>query len=107
MRRPRICCRFRQYRSALLEALLHVAAEIIAEVENEAAITTAIAERSDTLIGGLYRYFRDKATARPLFLAIMTYAGAMNTNEIIRQVDTEISQSATGKSHTDRRCTGD
>jgi AcrR family transcriptional regulator len=44
-----------------MEALLDTAAEIFAEAGYEAATMTAISERSGTSIGGLYRYFPDKA----------------------------------------------
>jgi AcrR family transcriptional regulator len=43
-----------------VQALLEAAAEIFAEAGFEAATMTAIAERSGTSIGGLYRYFPDK-----------------------------------------------
>ena len=50
------------------EALLDAAAEIMAEVGYEAATMTAIASRSKTSIGGLYRYFPDKAAVEHALL---------------------------------------
>jgi AcrR family transcriptional regulator len=48
----RACCR--------VQSLLDAAAEIFGEAGYEATTMTAIAERSETSIGGLYRYFPDK-----------------------------------------------
>jgi AcrR family transcriptional regulator len=47
--------------SRRLEAILDTAEEVFTELGFEAATMTAIAERSGTSIGGLYRYFPDKA----------------------------------------------
>jgi AcrR family transcriptional regulator len=59
-----------QKRSTLLvERLLDAAEAVFVESGYEAATMTAIAENASTSIGGLYRYFPDKASiARALFL---------------------------------------
>lgn len=59
-----------QKRASLrVESFLDAAAQIIAEVGFEAMTMTAIAERSDSAIGALYRYFPDKlAVARALLI---------------------------------------
>jgi AcrR family transcriptional regulator len=59
-----------QKRASLrIESFLDAAAEIIADVGYEAATMTAIAERSGSAIGALYRYFPDKlAVARALLI---------------------------------------
>jgi AcrR family transcriptional regulator len=51
-----------------VQALLEAAAGIFAEAGFEAATMTAIAERSGTSIGGLYRYFPDKAAVAQALL---------------------------------------
>jgi len=59
-----------QKRASLrIESFLNAAAEIIADVGYEAMTMTAIAERSGSAIGALYRYFPDKlAVARALLI---------------------------------------
>src|SRR6516162_7070894 len=59
-----------QKRASLrIESFLNTAAEIIADVGYEAMTMTAIAERSGSAIGALYRYFPDKlAVARALLI---------------------------------------
>jgi AcrR family transcriptional regulator len=52
-----------------MESFLDDAAEIIADIGYEATTMTAIAERSGSAIGALYRYFPDKlAVARALLI---------------------------------------
>jgi AcrR family transcriptional regulator len=51
-----------------VQALLEAAAGLFAEAGFEAATMTAIAERSGTSIGGLYRYFPDKAAVAQALL---------------------------------------
>jgi AcrR family transcriptional regulator len=59
-----------QKRASLrIESFLDTAAQIIAEVGYEAMTMTAIAERSGSAIGALYRYFPDKpSVARALLV---------------------------------------
>ena len=59
-----------QKRASLrIESFLNAAAEIIADDGYEAMTMTAIAERSGSAIGALYRYFPDKlAVARALLI---------------------------------------
>lgn len=59
-----------QKRASLrIESFLETAAEIIAESGYEATTMTAIAERSGSAIGALYRYFPDKlSVARALLI---------------------------------------
>ncbi len=60
----------RQERAARTHQLfLDTAEKVIVEVGYEAATMTAIAERADSSIGGLYRWFPDKAS---LATALMT-----------------------------------
>ncbi len=60
----------RQERAArTLQLFLDTAEKVIVEVGYEAATMTAIAERADSSIGGLYRWFPDKASLATALMA--------------------------------------